>query len=104
MRNLSNARLFQCQIHVALKIDPESENHYPQVIEITEQYLKDEIRLTNIRQYIEVVRKMKFEFNDDIIQVNEKEYRFSDFVYCMCSRVPSLPYHFYLLRRFKMIS
>ena len=66
---LSETKSFiPCQIHVALKIDPESENHYPQVIEITEQYLKDEIRLTNIRQYIEVMRKIKFEFNDDIVQ------------------------------------
>lgn len=58
-----------------MKIDAESENLYPQTLEIAKQYLKDENRLTNIRQYLKHVKNLKFEFNEDI--VNEIQ---SDFV------------------------
>ncbi|XP_053996434.1 mini-chromosome maintenance complex-binding protein [Hylaeus anthracinus] len=73
---LSETKSFiPCQTQVALKIDAESENLYPRVLEIAKQYLKDGNRLTNIRQYLKHVKNVKFEFNEDI--VNEIQ---SDFV------------------------
>ncbi|KAK1123233.1 hypothetical protein K0M31_008865 [Melipona bicolor] len=63
---LSEAKSFiPCQTQIVLKIDSESESIYPQIIEITEQCFKDENRLTNIRQYLKVIRDTKFEFNDE---------------------------------------
>lgn len=61
---------FQCQTQIILKVDSESENLYSQVKEIAEQYLRDENRLINIRQYLEIIRDTKFELNDeDVIKV-----------------------------------
>ncbi|XP_076238488.1 mini-chromosome maintenance complex-binding protein [Calliopsis andreniformis] len=73
---LSETKSFiPCQTQVILKTDPESENLYLQVMEIAEQYLKkDEDRLTNIRRYIEVTRKAKFEFNDDVIEEIQNDF------------------------------
>lgn len=66
---------FQCQTQIILKIDSESENLYSQVKEIAEQYLKDENRLINIRQYLEIIRDSKFELNDeDVIKVTFRNY------------------------------
>ncbi|XP_050475453.1 mini-chromosome maintenance complex-binding protein isoform X1 [Bombus huntii] len=79
---LSEAKSFiPCQTQVLLKVDSESESVYPQIIKIAEQYLKDENRLINIRQYLETIRDTKFELNDedvikeiqnDFIQWNQK--------------------------------
>lgn len=67
---MNNIYPFQCQTQIILKIDSESENLYSQVKEIAEQYLRDENRLINIRQYLEVIRDTKFELNDeDVIKV-----------------------------------
>ncbi|OAD57260.1 Mini-chromosome maintenance complex-binding protein, partial [Eufriesea mexicana] len=65
---LSEAKSFiPCQTQVVLKVDSESKNVYPQIMEIAEQYLKDENRLINIRQYLETIRDTEFEFNDEEI-------------------------------------
>ncbi|XP_043251882.1 mini-chromosome maintenance complex-binding protein [Colletes gigas] len=64
-----------CQTQVALKVDSESENLYPKVLEVAEQYLKNENRLTNIRQYLNHLKNVKFDFNENIL--NEIQ---SDFV------------------------
>ncbi|XP_017880796.1 mini-chromosome maintenance complex-binding protein isoform X2 [Ceratina calcarata] len=63
---LSETKSFiPCPTQVVLKVEPESENIYPQILEVTDHYLKDKDRLSNIRQYLEVVRDTKFEFDDD---------------------------------------
>lgn len=63
---LSEAKSFiTCPTQVALKVEPESENIYPQILELTEHYLKDKDRVSNIRQYLEIARETKFEFSDD---------------------------------------
>lgn len=73
---LSEAKSFiPCQTQVALKVDSESENVYPQIIEITEQYLKDENRLINIRQYLATIRHAKFEFNnEDVVKEIQNDF------------------------------
>ncbi|XP_043789595.1 mini-chromosome maintenance complex-binding protein [Apis laboriosa] len=73
---LSEAKSFiPCQTQIILKIDSESENLYSQVKEIAEQYLRDESRLINIRQYLEVIRDTKFELNDeDVIKEIQNDF------------------------------
>lgn len=61
--------ILQCQIQINLNTDAESENLYPQIIEAACCYLKDENRLTNIRQYLEVLSHTEFDFDDDITKV-----------------------------------
>ncbi|XP_076172689.1 mini-chromosome maintenance complex-binding protein isoform X2 [Ptiloglossa arizonensis] len=72
---LSEAKSFiPCQTQVPLKVNSESKNRYPQVLEMAEQYLKDENRLTNIRRYLKFVKNMKFEFNDDIVKEIQNDF------------------------------
>ncbi|KOC64346.1 Mini-chromosome maintenance complex-binding protein [Habropoda laboriosa] len=73
---LSEAKSFiPCETQVVLKIDSESKNIYPEIVGIAEQYLRDEDRLANIRQYLEVVRDVKFEFNDeDVIKEIQNDF------------------------------
>lgn len=56
-------------MQIVLNVDADSENLYSQVIEAAHQYLKDENRLANIRQYIEVLRHEEFVFNEEITKV-----------------------------------
>lgn len=56
-------------MQVILNVDAESENVYSQVIEAAHQYLNDETRLTNIRQYLEIFRHTDFVFNEEITKV-----------------------------------
>ncbi|XP_078040567.1 mini-chromosome maintenance complex-binding protein isoform X2 [Augochlora pura] len=66
---LSEAKSFiPCQNQVALKIDTESKDVYPHVIEIAVQYLKDENRLVDIRQYLKLIKSTKFEFDEEIVK------------------------------------
>nr|XP_033325694.1 mini-chromosome maintenance complex-binding protein-like isoform X1 [Megalopta genalis]XP_033339936.1 mini-chromosome maintenance complex-binding protein-like isoform X1 [Megalopta genalis] len=66
---LSEAKSFiPCQNQVALKVDAESKDVYPHVIEIAEQYLKDENRLADIRQYLKIIKSAKFEFDEEIVK------------------------------------
>ncbi|XP_046833718.1 mini-chromosome maintenance complex-binding protein [Vespa crabro] len=70
---LSEAKSFiPCPTQVVLK--EESENHYLQVIEATNQYLKDQNRLTDIRHYLEVLRHTEFEFNEDVTNVIQDDF------------------------------
>ncbi|XP_076764634.1 mini-chromosome maintenance complex-binding protein [Xylocopa sonorina] len=73
---LSEAKSFiPCQTQVVLKVESESENVYPQIMEIAEQYLKDENRLANIRQYLEIIRDAKFELNnEDVIKEIQNDF------------------------------
>ncbi|CAL7944101.1 unnamed protein product [Xylocopa violacea] len=73
---LSEAKSFiPCQTQVVLKVESESENVYPQIMEIAEQYLKDENRLINIRQYLEIARDAKFELNnEDVIKEIQNDF------------------------------
>lgn len=66
-------------MQVILNVDAESENVYSQVIEAAHQYLNDETRLTNIRQYLEVFRHTDFVFNEEITKVCN--YIFNKFYY-----------------------
>lgn len=56
-------------MQVILNVDAESENVYSQVIEAAHQYLNNETRLANIRQYLEVFRHTDFVFNEEITKV-----------------------------------
>lgn len=56
-------------MQIVLNVDADSENLYSQVIEAAHQYLKDENRLANIRQYIEALKHVEFVFNEEITKV-----------------------------------
>ena len=56
-------------MQVVLNVDAESESIYSQVVEAANQYLNDETRLTNIRQYLEVFKHTDFFFNEEITKV-----------------------------------
>ncbi|XP_011149707.1 mini-chromosome maintenance complex-binding protein isoform X2 [Harpegnathos saltator] len=57
-----------CPMQVVLNVDAESENLYSQVLEAACQYLKEDDRLANIRQYLEVLRHMEFVFDEQITE------------------------------------
>lgn len=63
-----------CPIQVILNVDAESETIYSQVIEAAHQYLNDETRLMNIRQYLEVFRHTDFVFNEEITKVIQDDF------------------------------
>ncbi|XP_076398019.1 mini-chromosome maintenance complex-binding protein [Megachile rotundata] len=72
---LSEAKSFiPCQNQVMLKIDAESGNIYSEIIEIAEQYLKNENRLKDIRLYLAAVRKAKFEFNENVTKEIQNDF------------------------------
>lgn len=56
-------------MQIILNVDADSENLYNQVVEAAHQYLKDENRLANIRQYIEALKHTEFVFNEEITKV-----------------------------------
>lgn len=56
-------------MQIVLNIDADSENLYSQVIEAAHQYLENENRLANIRQYIETLKHVEFVFNEEITEV-----------------------------------
>lgn len=57
-----------------MKIDSESEKVYSEIIELAEQYLKNENRLTNIRSYLAAVRNAKFEFNENVTKEIQNDF------------------------------
>jgi len=56
-------------MQIILNVDADSENLHSQVVEAAHQYLKDENRLANIRQYIEALKHAEFVFNEEITKV-----------------------------------
>ncbi|XP_066598815.1 mini-chromosome maintenance complex-binding protein-like isoform X2 [Prorops nasuta] len=66
--------MFPCPMQVVLNVDEDSEKMYPQVIEATHQFLKDEIRLTRIRQYLEVLKFTDFQFTEDVTKVAQEDF------------------------------
>ena len=60
-------------MQVPLKVDQQTVDVYPQVMEAARQYLKDEERLSNIRQYLRVFETQKFEHADDT-RIVENDY------------------------------
>lgn len=56
-------------MQIILDVDAESENLYDQVVEAAHQYLKDENRLMNIRQYLQALKYTEFVFNEEITKV-----------------------------------
>lgn len=63
-----------CPMQVVLKVDAESENLYCQVVEAARQYLRDENRLANIRQYLEALRHTEFVISEDITEVIQEDF------------------------------
>ncbi|KAL0111920.1 hypothetical protein PUN28_013261 [Cardiocondyla obscurior] len=63
-----------CAMQIILNVDADSENIYDQVIEAGHQYLKDENRLANIRQYIEALKHAEFAFNDEITKIIQDDF------------------------------
>lgn len=61
-------------IQVLLKTDRETEDLYPQVVEAAKQYLKDEDRLNNIRQYLEILKHSDFRFNEEITDIIQEDF------------------------------
>ncbi|KAF7990707.1 hypothetical protein HCN44_000512 [Aphidius gifuensis] len=72
---LSESKSFiPCFMHTPLKIDEETEKLYPQVVEAAGQYLKDENRLNDIRQYLEISRNQSFNLGDDVLEVVQDDF------------------------------
>lgn len=72
---LSNVKSFiPCVMQVPLKTDPETEKDYLQVVKAAKQYLKDENRLNNIRQYLELLRRTDFKLGEDITDVIQEDF------------------------------
>ncbi|XP_012274497.1 mini-chromosome maintenance complex-binding protein isoform X2 [Orussus abietinus] len=68
---LSEAKSFVPGImQVPLKTEEETSNLYPQILEATKHFLKDENRLNDIRRYLEASRHADFQFNEEISNVD----------------------------------
>ncbi|XP_024887106.1 mini-chromosome maintenance complex-binding protein-like isoform X1 [Temnothorax curvispinosus] len=63
-----------CPIQIILNVDADSENLYSQVVEAAHQYLKDENRLANMRQYIEALKDAEFVFNEEITKTIQDDF------------------------------
>ncbi|XP_028045441.2 mini-chromosome maintenance complex-binding protein [Monomorium pharaonis] len=63
-----------CPMEIILNVDTDSENLYTQVVEAAHQYLKDENRLANIRQYIEALRHAEFVFNEEVTKIIQDDF------------------------------
>ncbi|XP_011874176.1 PREDICTED: mini-chromosome maintenance complex-binding protein isoform X2 [Vollenhovia emeryi] len=63
-----------CPMQIILNVDADSENLYSQVVKAAHQYLEDENRLTNIRQYIEALRHTEFVFNEEITKIIQDDF------------------------------
>lgn len=63
-----------CPVQVILNVDAESENIYSEIIEAAHQYLNDETRLANIRQYLEVFKHTDFVFNEEITKTIQDDF------------------------------
>ncbi|TGZ36201.1 Uncharacterized protein DBV15_07409 [Temnothorax longispinosus] len=63
-----------CFIQIILNVDADSENLYSQVVEAAHQYLKDENRLANMRQYIEALKDAEFVFNEEITKTIQDDF------------------------------
>ncbi|XP_001600675.2 mini-chromosome maintenance complex-binding protein isoform X1 [Nasonia vitripennis] len=74
-----------CPNRVVLRPDPETVNVYPQVLEAAKQFLKDETRLNDIRQYVNSLKNAKFDFaketakviQDDFVRLRQADKSFS---------------------------
>ncbi|XP_015593977.1 mini-chromosome maintenance complex-binding protein isoform X2 [Cephus cinctus] len=72
---LSEVKSFiPCVIQVIVKPDEDTENLYPQVVQAAKQYLKDDKRLNDIRQYLESMRHSDFQFNDEIVDTIQEDF------------------------------
>ncbi|XP_011494485.1 PREDICTED: mini-chromosome maintenance complex-binding protein [Ceratosolen solmsi marchali] len=103
---LSDVKSFiPCETQIMLKPDPDSINMYPRILEAATQYLKDEGRLNNIRQYVNTLKKVKFEISDettniiqdDFVKLRQNDEKFSAdnlHLLMVLSRLMSLSYGF----------
>ncbi|XP_011694426.1 PREDICTED: mini-chromosome maintenance complex-binding protein [Wasmannia auropunctata] len=63
-----------CPMQIALKVDAESKELHREVVDAAHQYLKDENRLANIRQYIEALRHADFTINEEITTIIQNDF------------------------------
>ncbi|XP_018304208.1 mini-chromosome maintenance complex-binding protein isoform X1 [Mycetomoellerius zeteki] len=64
-----------CPMQIVLNVDADTENLYSQVIEAAHQYLKDDNRLVNIRQYIETLKHTgSFNFNGEMAKIIQEDF------------------------------
>ncbi|XP_011049516.1 PREDICTED: mini-chromosome maintenance complex-binding protein isoform X2 [Acromyrmex echinatior] len=72
----SDAKSFvPCPTQVVLNVDAETENLYSQVTEAAHQYLKDDNRLVNIRQYIETLKYTRpFNLTEGMAKIIQKDF------------------------------
>lgn len=62
--------LFKCERQIVLEKSTESENLYSEIMEATRQYLKDESRISNIRNYLSTSRRRDIKIDDKIGDVS----------------------------------
>ncbi|KYN50624.1 hypothetical protein ALC57_17474 [Trachymyrmex cornetzi] len=64
-----------CPTQIVLNVDAETENLYSQVTEAAHQYLKDDNRLVNIRQYIETLKHTRpFNLTEEMTKIIQKDF------------------------------
>ncbi|XP_043287665.1 mini-chromosome maintenance complex-binding protein isoform X4 [Venturia canescens] len=72
---LSEVKSFiPCPTQIPLMVDEDTEDLYPRVMEAARQYLRDEERLSKIRDYLEVARIGEFEFGGDITDEIQEDF------------------------------
>ncbi|KYN02128.1 hypothetical protein ALC62_07119 [Cyphomyrmex costatus] len=64
-----------CPTQIVLNVDADSENLYSQVTEAAHQYLKDDNRLVNIRQYIETLKHTEhLNFDEEMAKIIQDDF------------------------------
>ncbi|XP_014231994.1 mini-chromosome maintenance complex-binding protein [Trichogramma pretiosum] len=72
---LSDVKSFiPCHIQIKLQPDPDTVKCYPQVLEAAKQYLKDENKLSDIRQYVNSLKNVQFEFSEDTVKLIQEDF------------------------------
>ncbi|XP_015110478.1 mini-chromosome maintenance complex-binding protein [Diachasma alloeum] len=72
---LSETKSFlPCMVQVPLNIDSDIENRYPQVLQLVEQFLKDEDRLNDVRKYFKQLQLLDFQIDQAIADTIQEDF------------------------------
>lgn len=66
--------MIPCDRQVLLEKSPESEALYTEILEATRQYLRDEARISNIRNYLKISRHREIEIENKISDVIQEDF------------------------------
>ncbi|XP_012269288.3 mini-chromosome maintenance complex-binding protein [Athalia rosae] len=66
--------MIPCDRQIVLEKSSENENLYAEILKATMQYLKDESRVTNIRNYLKIARHRDIEIEDSVGDVIQKDF------------------------------